>query len=109
MKLGKILILGGTWLLAAASANAAVDMAKGTELAQKNNCLSCHGIDKKIIGPAYQDVAKKYRGDKDAMAKLVKKVKEGGTGVWGQIPMPPNAPKVSDADVATLVEWVLAH
>jgi cytochrome c len=76
-------------------------------LAQKSGCTACHSVDKKIVGPAYKDVAAKYRGDKGAEARLVKKVKEGGTGVWGQIPMPPNT-QVSEADVKKIVEWVLS-
>jgi cytochrome c len=95
--------------MSAPIANAAVDMANGEAMAKKYNCLACHTIDKKLVGPAYKDVAKKYKGDKDAEDKLCKKVKAGGTGVWGPIPMPPNGPKVSDADIKTLVEWVLAH
>ena len=76
-------------------------------LAKKYNCLSCHGIDKKVIGPAYTDVAAKYKGDAGAEAKLIAKVKNGGSGVWGQIPMPPNA-TVPDADIKILVKWVLS-
>ncbi|MBE0623531.1 MAG: c-type cytochrome [Burkholderiales bacterium] len=76
-------------------------------LAKKYNCLACHTVDKKIIGPAYKDVAAKYKGDAGAEAKLIGKVKKGGAGVWGQIPMPPNA-TVPDADVKTLVKWVLS-
>lgn len=106
MKIHYGLILGASLLSLPA---AAVDMAKGDALAKANNCLGCHAVDKKLVGPAYQDVAKKYRDDKEAEAMLIKKVKEGGKGVWGQIPMPPNSPKVSDADIKTLVEWVLAH
>ncbi len=79
----------------------------GLDLAKKSNCLACHSVDKKVVGPAYQDVAKKYAGDKGAEAKLIEKVKKGGSGVWGAIPMPPNA-QVKDADIATLVKWVLA-
>lgn len=109
MKKRYAVILAGACLLGVQTANAAVDMAKGEALAKASNCLGCHTIDKKLVGPSYQDVAKKYKGDKEAEAKLIKKVKEGGTGVWGQIPMPPNSPKVSDADIKTLVEWVLAH
>jgi len=78
----------------------------GMALAQKNACMSCHGVDKKIVGPAYKDVAKKYAGDKSAQAKLVAKVKAGGKGVWGEIPMPPN-PQVSPADANTIVAWIL--
>lgn len=85
------------------SAPAMADMA----LAKKSNCLSCHQVDKKLVGPAYQDIAKKYAGQADAVAKLTEKVKKGGKGVWGQIPMPPNA-AVKDADIEKLVKWILA-
>ena len=78
------------------------------ELAQKSACLACHQVDKKVVGPAYKDVAAKYKGDKTAEAKLIKKVKEGGKGVWGEIPMPPN-PQVKDEDIKTLVKWVLSQ
>lgn len=87
---------------------APVDMAAGMDLARKNACMSCHAEDKKIVGPSYKDVATKYKGDKTAEAKLIKKVKEGGSGVWGPVPMPPN-PQVKDEDVKTLVRWILAH
>ena len=76
------------------------------ELAQKNACTACHAVDKKIVGPSYKDVAAKYKGDKGAEAKLVEKVKKGGSGVWGQVPMPPNT-QVKDEDVKTLVKWIL--
>jgi len=69
--------------------------------------MACHAIDKKLVGPAYKEVAKKYAGDATAEAKLVDKVKKGGVGVWGQVPMPPNA-SVKDEDVKTLVKWVLS-
>jgi cytochrome c len=82
--------------------------ATGAELAQKNACMACHGIDKKIVGPAYKDVAKKYKGNADAAVMLAKKIKDGSTGVWGPIPMPPNGPKISDADIKVLAEWVMA-
>ncbi len=75
------------------------------ELAKKYNCLACHQVDKKALGPSYQDVAAKYKGQADAPAKLVAKVKAGGVGVWGQIPMPPN-PTVPDADLNALVTWI---
>ena len=77
------------------------------ELAKKYACMACHSVDKKLIGPAYKDVAKKYAADKGAQAKLEDKVKKGGTGVWGQIPMPPNG-TVPAADVSALVKWVLS-
>ena len=76
-------------------------------LAKKYMCLICHTLDKKLVGPSYHDVATKYKGDKAAEGKLVDKVKKGGVGAWGQIPMPPND-KVPDADVKTLVKWILS-
>ena len=78
------------------------------ELAQKSGCTACHAVDKKVVGPAYKDVAAKYKGNAKAPAMLEEKVKKGGVGVWGQVPMPPNA-SVSDADIKTLVKWVLAQ
>jgi len=92
--------------LATGAANAALDNAAATAMMQKDGCAACHSVDKKIVGPAYQDVAAKYKGDKDAAAKLADKVKKGGVGVWGQIPMPPNA-QASDADIKDLVSWIL--
>jgi cytochrome c len=89
--------------LLAAAGNALASEA----LAKKQGCLACHAVDKKVLGPSYQDVAAKYKGQKDAQAKLVEKVKNGGSGTWGQIPMPPNA-ALSDEDLNTLVKWVLA-
>jgi cytochrome c len=88
-------------LLAAGAANA------NEELAKKSACLACHTVDKKLVGPAYKEIAKKYAGQADAEAKLFKKVKEGGSGNWGQIPMPPNA-AIKDDDVKTLVKWILS-
>jgi len=92
---------------AAACLSTAAQAADETALAQKSGCLACHAVDKKVVGPSYKEVANKYRGDKTAEAKLDKKVKEGGVGVWGQIPMPPNS-QVSDADIKKLVAWVLS-
>lgn len=76
-------------------------------LAKKYACTACHAIDKKLVGPAYKDVAAKYKGDAKAAENLAVKVKKGGSGVWGPVPMPPN-PNVPDADVAKLVKWVLS-
>jgi cytochrome c len=78
------------------------------ELAKKHNCFACHAVDKKLVGPSYKDVAAKYRGDPKADAKLFEKVKKGGQGVWGQIPMPPNT-QVPDADIKALVKWILSQ
>jgi len=76
-------------------------------LAQKSGCLTCHSVDAKVVGPAYKDVAAKYKG-KDMEAKLIEKVKKGGSGVWGPIPMPANSPQVKDEDIKTIVHWVLS-
>ena len=94
-------------LVAVAGALAAAPALAQEELAKKSGCFACHAVDKKLVGPAYKDVAAKYRGQKDAAAKLFKKVKEGGTGVWGTVPMPPNS-HVPDADIHALVKWVLS-
>ncbi|HVB47814.1 MAG TPA: c-type cytochrome [Burkholderiales bacterium] len=76
-------------------------------LARKYACLSCHAVDHKLVGPAWKDVAAKYRGEKDAEAKLIAKVRHGGSGVWGTIPMPPN-PTPSDAELKQLVDFILS-
>jgi cytochrome c len=99
--------LAGAALLASGAAHAALDNAKAEAMMKKDGCAACHAIDKKLVGPAYADVAAKYKNDKNAVATLTKKVKEGGSGVWGQIPMPPNA-AVPEADVKELVAWILA-
>jgi cytochrome c len=78
------------------------------ELAQKKNCLACHAVDKKVIGPSYKDVAAKYAGQKDAVDKLTQKVIKGGSGVWGPVPMPANA-QVNEAEAKTLVTWILSQ
>jgi cytochrome c len=91
----------------AASGVLAATAAQADEaLLKKHNCIACHAIDKKLVGPSYKDVAKKYKGQKDVVAKLSAKVKKGGQGVWGQIPMPPN-PAVPDADIKKMVEDIL--
>lgn len=94
--------------LAAVSAISAVPAQASEDLAKKHACVACHNVKgAKTVGPTYAEVAKKYAGQKDAAAKLADKVKKGGTGVWGQVPMPPNA-AVPDADVQALVKWVLS-
>jgi cytochrome c len=95
-------------LAAAAAIPASLPAHAQEELAKKHACLACHAVDKKLVGPAYKDVAAKYRGDASAEAKLVEKVKKGSQGTWGQVPMPPNA-NVPDADVRALVKWILSQ
>ena len=99
-------VLAAVILPIAGNASAALDRAAADALMKKNGCAACHAVDKKIIGPSYLDVAAKYGSDKDAVVKLSKKVKDGGVGVWGQIPMPPNA-NIPDADIKELVTWIM--
>jgi cytochrome c len=102
MKKSVLIQLAVAGVVAAAAGPALADVA----MAKKYNCTACHAVDKKVVGPSYQDVAKKYKGDATAEAKLIEKVKKGGSGVWGPVPMPPN-PQVPDADVKSLVTWIL--
>lgn len=90
-------------LMIAAGAPAAADQA----LAQANGCTACHQVDVKLVGPAYKDVAAKYRGDAAAREMLIGKVRAGGVGTWGQVPMPPNV-TISDADLGAVMDWVLS-
>jgi cytochrome c len=94
-----------TLALALAGTAIALPAQADEALAKKHNCLACHQVDKKVIGPAYKEIANKYKGQNVA-ANLEQKVKKGGVGVWGQIPMPPNA-AVPDGDVKKLVDWIL--
>ncbi|MEW6562634.1 MAG: c-type cytochrome [Pseudomonadota bacterium] len=80
----------------------------GDALAKKANCMGCHGVTNKSVGPAFKAVAEKYAGDKDAQAKLEKKVRSGGSGVWGGMAMPPTPASVGDADVKSIVQWILS-
>ncbi len=97
-----VLILGATIVsLVSLPALASAD------LAQKKNCMACHAVDKKLIGPGYKEVAAKYAGQKDATDKLAQKIVKGGAGVWGQVPMPAN-PQVNDAEAKQLAAWVMS-
>ena len=93
-------------MAAAAGVALAVPAQANEELAKKHNCLACHTLDKKSVGPAYKEIAKKYKGQAGSEAKLAEKVKKGGQGAWGPVPMPPNA-AVPDGDIKTLVDWIL--
>ena len=97
-----LLVVVAMSALASSSAMASADLAKA------KNCMACHAVANKLVGPAFKDVAAKYAGQKDAEAKLVAKVLKGGSGAWGAIPMPAN-PQVSDAEAKTLVKWVMAQ
>ena len=88
----------------------ALSAAQASEaIVKKARCVSCHAVDKKMVGPAYKDVAAKYRGDTSAPTRLAAKVRAGGAGVWGEVPMLPHpADKISDADLAAAIDWILA-
>jgi cytochrome c len=92
-------------VLASVGLHAVPAMAQA-DLAQKKNCMACHAVDKKLVGPAYKEVAAKYAGQKDAVDKLSQKVMKGGAGVWGAVPMPAN-PQVTDAEAKQLVQWIM--
>lgn len=96
----QVLAVAALALAVAAPAWASADLAK------EKNCLSCHTVDKKLVGPTYKDVAKKYAGQKDAADKLADKILKGSSGVWGPVPMPANA-QVSAAEAKTLANWIL--
>lgn len=96
------------WILVAAVAATLSSPAFASlDLAKAKACMACHAVDKKLVGPSYQEVAKKYAGQKDAEAMLAKSIKAGGSGKWGAVPMPAQA-ALSDAEAATLAKWVLA-
>lgn len=86
---------------------AAPDPAKVHDILAKNNCLACHAVDKKVVGPAYKDVAAKYKDDANAPKQLATHIRNGSSGVWGPVPMPPN-PGISDEDIQTVVDWLMA-
>ncbi len=100
-----LMLIAAVAALASSSVFAADDPAA---LAKSKNCMSCHAVATKLVGPAYKDVAAKYAGQKGAEDKLVQKVMKGGSGVWGSVPMPAN-PQVSEAEAHELVKWVLSQ
>ncbi len=102
MKLFKTLFAATVFSVALAAPSVQADEG----LARTSGCLACHGVDKKILGPSFQEIAAKYKDDSAAVATLTEKVKAGGKGNWGEVPMPPNA-HVSDDDIKALVDWVL--
>jgi cytochrome c len=95
-------------LLVASGTMAALPAVADLALATAKNCMACHNIEKKVVGPAYKDVAARYRGDKAAQARLVAKVMEGGGGVWGVVKMPSN-PQVTETEAKKLIAWVLSQ
>ncbi|SDF83083.1 cytochrome c [Paraburkholderia phenazinium] len=104
-----LLSLGAALMLAGLAASAHADDApRGLNIARSNACMGCHAVDRKLVGPSFQQIAAKYKGDAQAPVKLALKVKNGGSGVWGAIPMPAH-PAMSDSDIRTVVDWVLAN
>ena len=104
----KMLAISAAAAILAISGQAQADL----DLAKKSGCLACHSVDKKVVGPAWKDVAAKYKGQADAKATLITKVKKGGKGNWtkvtGGAPMPPYSPRVKDGDIEKLVDFVLS-
>lgn len=101
--------MAGALALASTGASAVIDDKKAQEVMNKSGCAACHQVDKKLVGPAYKEIARKHKGQKGAAEALVKKVRSGGAGVYGQISMPPqSASQISDADLKAMVEWVLS-
>ena len=94
------------WIVVAAVSSLATPVFASKELAQKNACLACHAADKKLVGPSYLEVAKKYVGQQDAVANLTASIQKGGSGKWGPVPMPAQ-PNLSAADATTLATWIL--
>ncbi len=105
MKISMAFIALPALFLAIAAALAADE----EKLALANGCLNCHAPDKRKVGPSFKAIASHYKDDPGAANLLIKKVKNGGAGVWGQIPMPPNGSQVSDAAIQTLVQWILTQ
>jgi cytochrome c len=104
------ILFGAASLLVCSAAPAAIDNKKADELMKKGLCSACHSLDRKGVGPAYKEVAAKRKKEKNAAATLAKKVRDGGGGVYGQVPMPPNPKdKVSDDEIKLLVEWILGR
>ncbi len=99
----KAIVVAAAAALALSTGVASADEA----LAKDKKCMSCHQMEKKVVGPAFKDIAKKYKGDAKALAHNVQVIKKGGKGVWGAVPMPPH-PQVSDADAEKLAKWVLS-
>lgn len=97
----------GAWAGVLASSARATDAPRGQIVASSNACMGCHAVDRKLVGPSFQQIAARYKGDAQAPAKLARKVKEGGSGVWGMIPMPAHQ-SMSDTDIRAVVDWVLA-
>jgi len=95
-------------IMATPAMAADLDMKAASDLFAKNDCITCHAIDKKMVGPTFKDVAAKYRGDKTAENRLVEKVIRGGSGVWGTAAELPH-PKLKEEDIRTLVQWILAQ
>ncbi len=103
----KVMVLAASTAVLSLGAVANATAGDELALATKSGCMACHQVEMKVVGPAYKDVAAKYKGQDGAVDMLAAKVKAGGSGVWGPVPMPPNV-NVSDEDIKTIVSWVLS-
>jgi cytochrome c len=99
-------LFGAAIIPFSAHAEPVIDAARAQQIATQHACFGCHAIDKKLVGPAYRDVAARYAGKPGSAATLIAHVQNGSSGVWGAVPMPPNA--ISAADAQTVVQWILA-
>ena len=106
MKIRAMLCLSAVSLILTSRANATISDADANKLMAKYNCQACHQVDKQLVGPAFRDIANKYKADAGAASKLQAKIKNGSSGVWGAIAMPPN--NVPAADLQALVDWVMS-
>jgi cytochrome c len=105
MKFASVALMAG--LLSAGAAHATVDAAAAKALAAQKACLACHAVDRKMVGPSYKDVAAKHKGQADAVAKVAARIKSGGSGMYGPVPMPPQ-PTLKDDELKLLAAWILA-
>jgi cytochrome c len=105
MKFASVALMAG--LLSAGAAHANVDAAAAKALAAQKACMACHAVDRKLVGPSYKDVAAKHKGQADAVAKVAARIKSGGSGMYGAVPMPPQ-PTLKDDELKLLATWILA-
>jgi cytochrome c len=107
MKHALLFIALATGSAACLAETAAFDPVLATQIATRNACFGCHQVTRAVVGPSFQQIAARYQHDPDAQARMMLKIKQGGSGVWGMIPMPSH-PNMSDADIKTVAQWVLA-
>ncbi|HLR77701.1 MAG TPA: c-type cytochrome [Burkholderiaceae bacterium] len=107
MKVWKLIVSSVPLAMAASMVQAAPDPAEVQQILTKNACLACHAVENKLVGPAYREVAEKYAGDDNAATTVATHIRDGSSGIWGPVPMPPN-PGISDEELTKVVDWILA-